>query len=110
MLRSFLPILAAAIALTLCVESCSTQKPQPGNKPLPTETVRTATMDITPGIEVLTHVALPAGFVPSPDYPPMWLQAGKEVAIAGTRDGHTVLLGYGGIGYRTERIIPEDGG
>jgi hypothetical protein len=67
-------------------------------------------MNITPGIEVLTRVALPAGFVPSPDYPPMWLQSGKEVAVVGTRNGHTLVMGYGGTGYRTERVIAEDGG
>src|ERR1700730_11847870 len=109
MLRSFLPIPAIAIALTLTVVSCSTQNAEQGKTALPTETVRTATMNITPGIEVLTHVALPDGFVPSPDYPPIWLQAGKEVAITGTRNGHTVVIGYGGTGYRTERVIAEDG-
>ena len=108
MLRSFFPTLAVTIALTLAVASCSTQT-QPG-KTLPTETVRTATMNITAGVEVLTRVALPDGFVPSPDYPPMWLQAGEEVAIAGTRNGHTVVMGYGGPGYRSERVIAEDGG
>jgi hypothetical protein len=108
MLRSFLSILAVTIALTFGVVSCSTQNQ--GSKPLPTETVRTATMNITPGVEVLTRVALPDGFVPSPDYPPMWLQAGKEVAIAGTRNEHTVVMGYGGAGYRTERVIAQDGG
>ena len=105
--RSFLPIRALAIALTFGVVSCATQKPPPE---LPTAAVKTATMDITPGIEVLTRVNLPAGFVPSPDYAPMWLQAGKEVAIAGTRDGQAVVMGYGGLAFRTERIIAQDGG
>jgi hypothetical protein len=67
-------------------------------------------MDITPGIEVLSHVALPDGFVPSPEYPPMWLQSGQEVGIAGTRNGHAIIIGYSGDGYRTERVIAEDGG
>ena len=40
----------------------------------------------------------------------MWLQAGKEVAIVGTRNGHALVMGYSGLGYRTERIIAEDGG
>ncbi|HVN27985.1 MAG TPA: hypothetical protein VMT64_05835, partial [Candidatus Binataceae bacterium] len=88
--------------------SCSTQSAQ--QKPLPTETVRTATMNITPGIEVLAHLALPNGFVPAAQYPPMWLQNGTEVAVAGTRDGHTTIMGYAGVGYRTERVIAEDGG
>jgi hypothetical protein len=109
MRRSFLPILAVTIALAMVVVSCSTQHTQPENA-LPTETVRTATMNITPGIEVISRIVLPDGFVPSPDYPPMWLQAGKEVAIVGTRSGHTAVLGYGGNGYLTGRVIAEDGG
>jgi hypothetical protein len=107
MRRSFLPILAVTIAAGLTGVSCST-KSEP--HPLPTAMVRTATMNITPGIEVLTHLALPGGFIPSPDYPPMWLQAGKEVAIVGTVNGHTVVMGYGGTGYRTARVLAEDGG
>ncbi len=110
MLRSFISILAVMIAVTLSLGSCSTQNAPPGKPALPIEAVRTATMNITPGIEVLTRVALPDGFVPAPDYPPMWLQAGKEVAITGTRNGHTAVIGYGGTGYRTERVIAEDGG
>lgn len=108
MLRSFLPIFALTIALLFGAIGCATQKP-PAN-PLPTESVRTATMNITPGIEVLARIALPEGFVPSPDYPPMWLQAGKEIAIVGTRNGQAAIMGYSGIGYRTTRIIAEDGG
>src|SRR5208283_2779822 len=107
MLRSFLPTLAVTIALSLGAVSCSTQK-APGN-PLPTESVRTATMNITPGIEVLARIALPDGFVPSTEYPPMWLQAGKEIAVIGTHDGHAVVMGYSGTGYRTARVIAEDG-
>ncbi len=108
MLRSFLSTRVLAMALILAIASCSTQKGQP--PPLPTETVRTATMNITPGLEVLARVALPDGFVPSPEYPPMWLQAGKEVAVVGTRDGHAAIMGYDGTGFRTERVIAEDGG
>jgi len=107
MLRSFLPTFTVAIALTFGVVSCSTQTP---HSSLPLATVRTATMDITPGIEVLTRVALPDGFVPSADYPPMWLQAGQEVGIVGTQNGHALVMGYGGIGYRTARVIAQDGG
>jgi len=107
MRRSFLPLPAAVFALTMM--SCSTQSGQP-EKQLPTATVRTATMNLTPGIEVLTRVALPDGFVPAPQYPPMWLQNGSEVAIAGTRNGRSTIVGYGGPGYLTQRVIAEDGG
>ncbi len=54
--------------------------------------------------------ACPMASLPPPDYPPMWLQAGKEVAVVGTRNGHAVIMGYGGLGYRTARVIAEDGG
>src|ERR1700733_8387920 len=107
MLRSFLAILATAILLALAVIGCSTRQAKPT---LPVVTVRTATMNITPGIEGLTRIALPNGFLPSPDYPPMWLQSGQEVAIIGSRNGRAVVMGYGGAGYRTQRVIAEDGG
>jgi len=106
MLRSFL--FALTLTLVLAATGCSSGRPT--KPPLPTVSVRTATMNVSPGIEVLTHVALPDGFVPSPDYPPMWLQSGQEVAIAGTRNGHAAIIGYSGDGYRTERVIAEDGG
>jgi hypothetical protein len=108
MLRSFLFALSLTLVLALGAIGCSSGRPT--KPPLPIVTVRTATMDITPGIEVLTHVALPNGFKPSTDYPPMWLQSGQEVAIAGTRNGRATIIGYSGDGYRTERVIAEDGG
>jgi hypothetical protein len=107
MLRSFLATVAAVFALTMV--SCSTQT-EPAEKPLPAVTVRTATMNITPGVEVLARIALPSGFVPAAQYAPIWLQTGNEVAIAGARNGRTTVLGYGGAGYRTERVIAQDGG
>ena len=107
MRRSFLSFVAAVFTLTMA--SCSTQSGQ-AQKPLPEVSVRTATMNITPGIEVLARVALPDGFVPAPQYPPMWLQNGAEVAVAGSRAGRTMIVGFGGPGYRRQRIIAEDGG
>src|SRR5579872_46239 len=107
MLRSFLAILAAAIVLALGVIGCSTRQIKPT---LPAVNVRTATMNITPGVEVLTRVALPDGFVPSPDYPPMWLQSGQEVAVIGSQNGRAVVMGYGGSGYRSASVIAQDGG
>src|ERR1700722_3795406 len=107
MRRSFFSISTVTIAFALAIASCAARNHK---KVLPAASVRTATMDITPGIEVLTHVALPDGFVPAPAYPPIWLQNGKEVAVVGTRSGHTAVVGYGGIGYRTERVIAEDEG
>jgi len=99
--------MALTLALVCGFAACSSPPTKP---PLPTEVVRTATMNITPGIEVLARVALPDGFAPSPDYPPMWLQSGQEVAIIGTRNGQAMVMGYGGSGYRSARVIAEDGG
>lgn len=114
MVRSFLSMrlsvrsLFRAIALILTLAGCSGQ--QQVKPALPIAAVRTATMNITPGVEVLARLAMPDGFVPLPDYPPLWLEAGEEVAVAGAREGHTVVMGYGGKGYRDSRIIAEDGG
>src|SRR5579862_10061603 len=106
MLRSFL--FALTLTLVLAATGCSSGRPT--KPPLPTVSVRTATMNVSPGIEVLTRVALPDGFVPSPDYPPMWLQSGQEVAVIGSQNGRAVVMGYGGSGYRSARVIAQDGG
>ena len=108
MFRSFLSF-AVICVIAFTAAGCSTQKPQ-GKRPLPVANVRTATMDITPGLEVLARIPLPGDFAPSPDYSPMWLQSGKEVAIVGTRAGHTVVFGYGGAAFGVPRVIAEDGG
>ncbi len=108
MLRSFLPRTVIATAFSIAIVGCSAKNPPA--KPLPVVTVRTATMNVTPGIEVLARIALPDGFMPGPDYPPMWLQGGKEVAVVGTRNGHALVMGYGGAAYLTARVLAEDGG
>jgi hypothetical protein len=108
MLRSFLSLTVIATAFSVAIMGCSAKSPPA--KPLPVVTVRTATMNVTPGIEVLARIALPDGFVPAPDYPPVWLQGGKEVAVAGTRNGHSMVVGYGGAAYLTARVLAEDGG
>jgi hypothetical protein len=107
MFRSVSSLRAILVAIAITVPGCSTQEQKPA---LPVVNVVTATMNVTAGIEVVARLALPDGFAPSPDYPPMWLQAGKEVAVAGTLKDHTVVMGYGGDGYQTARVIAEDGG
>jgi hypothetical protein len=107
MFRSVFSVPAILIAMAITVAGCSTQNEKPA---LPVVTVVTATMNITAGIEVIARLALPDGFAPSPDYPPMWLQAGKEVAVAGTLKDRVMVIGYGGDGYLTQRVIAEDGG
>ncbi|HXN87310.1 MAG TPA: hypothetical protein VN867_14645 [Candidatus Binataceae bacterium] len=107
MLRSVFSVGAILIAFAITAAGCSTHKEKPA---LPVVTVVTATMNLTAGIEVVARLALPEGFAPSPDYPPLWLQGGKEVAVVGTLQNRTVVIGYGGNGYLTRRIIAEDGG
>ena len=46
--------------------------------------LHTATMDLTPGIAVNALVETPPGFTPIAGQPPLWLQGGKELALAGT--------------------------
>jgi hypothetical protein len=97
---------AALFLLAVGAVACSTAaKPHPP----PVVTVRTATLDITPRVKVLTRVRLPDGFVPLASAGPMWLEGGKEIAIIGARAGRTVILGYGGAGWRTGRVIAADG-
>lgn len=67
-------------------------------------------MGLTPGIVLNALVAAPRGFTPIPGQPPLWLQGGNEIALAGTRDGRTQVLGFSGGGYRQMRLLAADGG
>ncbi len=107
MSRSFL--LAASVVLAVTVAGCFGAAHQQPQKP-PEVTVRTATLDLTPGIKVLARNTLPDGFVPLADYPPMWLQGGKEIGVVGVRSQRTVIVGFSGPGWRDARVIAEDGG
>lgn len=102
--------IGAAAMLALTLAACSARHPQQHHLPLPTATVRTATMDVTPGLKLLARIELPDGFTPAPFYPPMWLQTGKEVGVAGLVKGKSIIMGYGGPAWRTERVIAADGG
>jgi hypothetical protein len=81
----------------------------PEKTPLPVSTVRTATLDITPGMIVLARNPLPAGFVPSPGEAPMWLQNGTEIGVVGEWNAGTTVLGFGGDAYGAQRVIARDG-
>jgi hypothetical protein len=106
MTKSF--VIGAALLLALSLAGCSAARPQ--QPPLPIATVRTATMDVTPGLKLLARIELPDGFTPSPSYEPMWLQSGKEVGVAGTVQGRSMVVGYSGAAWGTERMIAEDAG
>ncbi len=108
MVRSFPAVIALGIVLLL--GGCSLFRKGPAKPALPAATVRTATMDVTPGIKVLSSLRLPPGFVPLPGRAPMWLQEGTELVIVGARDGRTEIYGYSGPGWKTERLIAADGG
>jgi hypothetical protein len=100
--------IGAALLLALSCAGCSAARPQ--QPPLPVVTARTATMDVTPGLKLLARIELPDGFTPSPSYPPMWLQSGKEIGVAGTVQGRSMVVGYSGAAWGTERILAQDGG
>jgi hypothetical protein len=78
--------------------------------PPPPVTLHTATMDLTPDITVNALVATPPGFTPIVGQPPLWLQGAKEVALAGTLDGRTQVLGFSGGVLKKVRLIAADGG
>ena len=40
----------------------------------------------------------------------MWLQNGAEIGVVGTEDGHTIVYGLGGPGWRTGRILAAENG
>lgn len=105
MARSFLS--TAAILFAIAAASCSSTAQN--QKPVPVVTVRTATMDITPGVTVLARIRMPDGFVPIPDRPPMWLADGKEIAVAGVQNDHTAILGFSGTAWASVRVLAEDG-
>ena len=68
-------------------------------------------MDLTPGIMVNALVETPPGFTPIVGQPPLWLQGGKELALAGTLQGRTEVLGFNGAGgYKKARLVAADGG
>ena len=67
-------------------------------------------MDITPEIAVNALVATPPGFTPIVGQRPMWLQQNRELALTGTLQDRTEVLGFSGPGYKKERLIAADGG
>jgi hypothetical protein len=106
MVRSFLiGILLAAVAATA---ACSSSKPPTQSRPI--SIAGTSTLAITNGIRVLASVPMPRGFQPIPGRPPMWLQNGTEIAVAGTVDGHVMVLGLSGTGWHNERVIAAESG
>ena len=99
----------ALVALCLLLSSCAAKKP-PEAPPRPLYAGHTATLDITNGIRVVGSIALPRGFTPNPEWPPMWLAQGMEIGVAGTLDDKTVVLGLGGADLTKLTTIARDFG
>ncbi len=107
MFRSFLILLAALTVVS--VASCSTTDPVA--KPAPPPFMgRSTTLEITNGIKVVTNVSLPQGFAPIASRAPIWLESSAEIAVVGTQDGHTVVYGLGGPGWRSGRVLAAESG
>src|SRR5262249_55072206 len=107
MFRSVPTLLILGIAITIA--ACSTQK-TPAKPIVPVALVRTATMNVTAGIQVLARIDLPEGFAPAAEYPPMWLRNGEEIGVVGERGGHTVVMGYLTNASHEARVLAEDNG
>ncbi|HVA79330.1 MAG TPA: hypothetical protein VNF29_00210 [Candidatus Binataceae bacterium] len=106
MSRSF-PILVLCAAIAFW-SGCSATANSAAPKPAPTHTEGTATLDVTAGIQVISSVALPRGFAPLADHPPLWLQNGNEIGVVGSSGGHLVILGFSGPGWRNSRILAAE--
>jgi hypothetical protein len=104
--RSVLILILAFTVVSFASCSSSTP-PKPGPPPF---LARSTTLAVTNGIKVLTNVAMPNGFAPIPARAPMWMQNGEEIGVVGTQDGHTIMYGLGGAGWRTGRILAAETG
>ncbi|MGH7815095.1 MAG: hypothetical protein ACREQI_13975 [Candidatus Binataceae bacterium] len=106
MARSFLKTLLCAAMLSAA--ACSTG--QPPAPYVPPFLGHAATLNFTTGIDAAAVVAMPPGFVPIADRPPMWLKQGAEIGVIGVRNGHRVIYGLSGSGWRTGRVLAAETG
>ncbi len=108
--RSLTLILPLIVLLSLGAASCSLFGHR-RNPPPRRSRMHTATMDLTPGIIVngLQSRRRPASS-PIAGQPPLWLQGSKELALAGTLEGRTEVLGFSGGAYKNVRLVAADGG
>ena len=109
MRRSLRLSIALLLYLGLSAASCSLFKHEQQPKPLPVVN-HTATMDLTPGIKIDGLVELPPGFTPIVGQPPIWTRRTQEIALTGSLQGQTRVLGFSGPGFRHFRLIAADGG
>jgi hypothetical protein len=109
MRRSLGLSIALILSLGFAAGSCSLFTHEQPTKPLPVVN-HTATMDLTPGIKIDGLVELPPGFTPIVGQPPMWTRRAQEIALTGSLQGQTKVLGFSGPGFRHYRLIAADGG
>ena len=106
--RSFLTLLICAALVS--ASGCSIFKKDAPKNPLVPQIDATATLDITPGIDVVSKVELPHGFAPMAGYPPLWLENGNEIGTVGTLNGNVVILGFSGPDWQTVRVLGAETG
>lgn len=82
----------------------------PAPPPRPIHAGSTATLDITNGIRVIGSSKLPRGFIPNPAVPPLWLAQDLGIAVVGSLDGKTVVIGLGGAKLTALTTIASDFG
>jgi hypothetical protein len=109
MSRSSGLFIATILCLSLIAASCSLFRHEQQPKPPPVVN-HTATMDLTPGITINGLVELPPGFTPVVGQPPIWTRRAEEIALTGSVQGRTKVLGFSGPGFRHYRLIAADGG
>ncbi|MBV8361899.1 MAG: hypothetical protein JO189_28790 [Deltaproteobacteria bacterium] len=96
-------------AVRSTVSRPSKHKSNPALPPL-RYAARTATLDVTFGLQVAGVAPLPDDFVPDMSRPPLWLQRGSAVGVIGTRTGKSVMLGFSGANLSRQRVVIEDYG
>jgi hypothetical protein len=108
--RSLLRTISIVPLLIFAIASCSILGHEEKPPATPAKLLHTGTMDLTAGIALDALVKTPPGFAPIAGQPPLWLQGGKEIALVGTLDGRTQVLGFSGGGYKKMRLVAADGG
>lgn len=77
---------------------------------MPAWTPRGANFLTAPAVPVFASISLPASFTPRLGSSPIWLQQGAEVALEGSADGRTTVVGFSGSRFDQSRVIAQDGG
>jgi len=94
------------VLLVVGLGACAAKKPP--RPPGPSEGARTATLNITYGIQVLGIAPMPPGFIANSAYAPLWLRQGNEIGVVGAANGETAILGFSGPGLGNRRMVAAD--